>query len=153
MLWVDRVVTEEQLASLNDRIALEGALLLRMRVKKLAPRLLQFILRKGKIPQIRRVCEGVELRVVDLSRVKVRHCDLGDLPEGCWRIASEEERDALREFGRGGGGQGGEAETRQFGGCGGGREIESGQGGGSRREDRMGLQDCPPPWRELSGSR
>ena len=122
--------------------ALEGALLLLMRVKRLALRLLQLILRAGKIRQTRRVCEGVELRVVDLSRVKVKRCDLGDLPEGCWRIMSEEERDGLRGFGQIGGGQGGgwRAEARQDGGRGGGE----GDGERSRRGDRMGSQGSSP---------
>lgn len=38
----------------------------------------------------------MELRVVDLSRVRVGQVDLGDLPEGCWRIMSEAERAGLR---------------------------------------------------------
>ena len=42
----------------------------------------RFTLREGKNRQIRRVCDAAGLRVVDLERVRVGGCELGDLPEG-----------------------------------------------------------------------
>jgi 23S rRNA pseudouridine2604 synthase len=41
------------------------------------------------------MAELVELRVVDLMRVRVGPLKLGDLPEGKWRPLSAEERAAL----------------------------------------------------------
>ena len=50
---------------------------------------------EGRNRQIRRMAELVELRVVDLMRVRVGPLKLGDLPEGKWRPLSAEERAAL----------------------------------------------------------
>jgi len=50
---VDRVVSDDQLASLNGPVNLEGVMLLPMRVTRLTPRLLQIVLREGKNRQIR----------------------------------------------------------------------------------------------------
>ena len=67
-----------------------------MRVRRLAPTLLEFVLREGKNRQVRRVCEGVGLSVVDLLRVRLGRSDLGSLPEGSWRTMSKIETDELR---------------------------------------------------------
>ena len=67
-----------------------------MRVRRLAPTLLEFVLREGKNRQVRRVCEGVGLSVVDLLRVRLGRSDLGSLPEGSWRTMSKIESDELR---------------------------------------------------------
>lgn len=122
---VDRDVTEAQLRMLNGPVTLEGARLLPMRVESLGRRRLRFTLREGKKRQIRRVCEGANLRVVDLLRVSVGSCTLGNLPEGMWRLMTTDERDGLRELGARGGGGGGRG---RGGGGGGGR--------GSRRRGR-----------------
>lgn len=86
---------------------------------------------EGKKRQIRRVCEGLNLGVVDLLRVGVGGCDLGDLPEGRWRLMTHEETDDLKSFngGVGGGSGGGGAGGGRRGGRGGGR---GGRGGGGR---------------------
>ena len=110
---------------LNGPVTLEGARLLPMRVEPLGRRRLRFTLREGKKRQIRRVCEGANLRVVDLLRVSVGSCTLGNLPEGMWRLMTTDERDGLRELGARGGGGGGRG---RGGGGGGGR--------GSRRRGR-----------------
>jgi len=96
---VDREVTVEHLTALNGPVSLEGVQLLPMHVERLAPRKMRFVLREGKKRQIRRVCQGAGLRVVDLMRVRVGACELGDLPEGRWRLMTEREREALRAAG------------------------------------------------------
>ena len=50
---------------------------------------------EGRNRQIRRMCELVELKVVDLFRVRVGPIDLGDMPEGRWRPLSDDERALL----------------------------------------------------------
>ena len=56
---------------------------------------LKFILKEGRNRQIRRMCELVELEVVDLLRTRVGPTTLGALPEGRWRPLAPEERAAL----------------------------------------------------------
>jgi 23S rRNA pseudouridine2604 synthase len=56
---------------------------------------LRIVLKEGRNRQIRRMCELVDLKVVDLFRVRVGPLTLGDMPEGRWRTLSAEERAAL----------------------------------------------------------
>ena len=64
-------------------------------IARLAERAADVVLKEGRNRQIRRMAELVELRVVDLMRVRVGPLKLGDLPEGKWRPLSAEERAAL----------------------------------------------------------
>ena len=57
--------------------------------------ILRFVLNEGRNRQIRRMCELVGLRVMDLLRVRIGPLDLGDLPEGKWRVLSVAEREAI----------------------------------------------------------
>ena len=61
----------------------------------MASHTLRFLLREGRKRQIRRMCELVGLHVVDLKRIRIGPLDLGDLPEGRWRMLTAAERDAL----------------------------------------------------------
>ncbi len=56
---------------------------------------LRFVLREGRNRQIRRMCEAVGLRVVDLLRLRIGPVHLGDLPEGRWRPLTTAERAAI----------------------------------------------------------
>jgi 23S rRNA pseudouridine2604 synthase len=58
---------------------------------------LSFILREGRNRQIRRMCDLVDLKVVDLFRVRIGPLDLGDMPEGRWRPLTSAERTSLVE--------------------------------------------------------
>ena len=56
---------------------------------------LRFILKEGRNRQIRRMCELVGMHVMDLVRVRIGSLQLGDLPEGKWRVLTPDERFAL----------------------------------------------------------
>jgi 23S rRNA pseudouridine2604 synthase len=56
---------------------------------------LKFVLVEGRNRQIRRMCELVGLEVVDLFRTRIGPLELGDLPEGKWRLLTGAERKAL----------------------------------------------------------
>ncbi|MBN8552489.1 MAG: rRNA pseudouridine synthase [Caulobacterales bacterium] len=56
---------------------------------------LKFILKEGRNRQIRRMCELVGLRVIDLQRTRIGPVRLDDLEEGRWRHLTQAERDAL----------------------------------------------------------
>jgi 23S rRNA pseudouridine2604 synthase len=56
---------------------------------------LRFILKEGRNRQIRRMCELVGMHVMDLVRIRIGSLQLGDLPEGGWRMLTGEERAAL----------------------------------------------------------
>lgn len=91
--------TDGQLRKLNGPLRLDGQPLLPMRVRRHDAQTLRFVLVEGKKHQIRRVLRTVGLDVADLLRVAVGPLRLGDLPEGCWRVASPAELAALMERG------------------------------------------------------
>ncbi len=88
-------VSEDVLARLRHGLSLDGRRLKKAEVSLEAPARLRFVLREGRNRQIRRMCDLVGLRVTDLRRVAVGPLQLGDLPEGRWRVLSADERAAL----------------------------------------------------------
>ena len=57
--------------------------------------ILRFVLTEGRNRQIRRMCELLDLRVMDLRRVRIGPLALADLPEGRWRVLTPREREAM----------------------------------------------------------
>lgn len=88
--------TDGQLRKLNAPMRLDGQLLQPMRVTRIDTDTLRFVLVEGRKHQIRRCARTVGLAVTDLFRVAVGPLVLGDLPEGCWRLATDEEIARLR---------------------------------------------------------
>jgi 23S rRNA pseudouridine2604 synthase len=95
LVRVTGALSEAKLAKLRHGLELDGRALKPAKVTQLAPQKLKFVLKEGRNRQIRRMCELVDLRVVDLLRIRVGPLRLGDLPEGRWRALSPEERAAL----------------------------------------------------------
>jgi len=88
-------VTPEKVALLRHGLELDGRKLRPAEVDLIADRRLRIVLREGRNRQIRRMCELVELKVVDLFRVRVGPLNLGELPEGRWRPITRIEREFL----------------------------------------------------------
>ena len=88
-------VTEAQLEKLRHGLSLDGRRLKKAVVEQVEVQTLRFVLREGRNRQIRRMCDLVELRVVDLKRIRIGPLELGDLPEGQWRTLTEDERASL----------------------------------------------------------
>ena len=92
-------VTPDRLALLRHGLELDGRQLKPAIVEERGPGALRFVLTEGRNRQIRRMCELVELEVIDLFRARVGPLWLGDLPEGAWRPLTPAERAALIEAG------------------------------------------------------
>lgn len=88
-------VTEKKLALLRLGLMLDGRVLKYAKVSRMEQNRLRFILTEGRNRQIRRMCEMVDLEVIDLLRIRVGPIRLDNLPEGRWRMISAEEREAL----------------------------------------------------------
>lgn len=88
-------ITERKLALLRHGLSLDGKQLKPAKIDVVEPYRIRFILNEGRKRQIRRMCELVELEVVDLLRVRIGPLWLGDLPEGKWRALTASEREAL----------------------------------------------------------
>lgn len=102
LVRVTGAVTEAKLARLRHGLALDGRRLKPARIGIVEAQRLRFVLNEGRNRQIRRMCELVELAVVDLLRTRIGPLRLGDLPEGRWRALTADERDALVRYSAGG---------------------------------------------------
>lgn len=96
---VDGRIDARKLASLRHGLSLDGRALKPALVEEAGANVLRFTLREGRKRQIRRMCELVGLRVIDLQRVRIGPLELGALPEGKWRPLGAEEREKLLLFG------------------------------------------------------
>ena len=90
-------ITDGRLNLLRHGLRLDGRKLQPARVSRVRDQTLRFVLSEGRNRQIRRMCELVDLGVVDLFRIRIGSLSLGDLPEGQWRPLSATERAALLE--------------------------------------------------------
>ncbi|MDB5461091.1 MAG: pseudouridylate synthase [Caulobacteraceae bacterium] len=88
-------LTDAKIALLRHGLELDGRRLKPAEVDPISDQRLRFVLKEGRNRQIRRMCELVELKVVDLFRVRIGPLDLGDMPEGRWRPLTAQERELL----------------------------------------------------------
>lgn len=88
-------LTERKIELLRHGLSLDGRELRPAEVEVISEQRLRFVLREGRNRQIRRMCDLVELKVVDLFRVRIGPLTLGDMPEGRWRPLTSAERTAL----------------------------------------------------------
>jgi 23S rRNA pseudouridine2604 synthase len=95
LVRVTGAITGKKLGLLRHGLQLDGRQLRPAKVTVVNDQTLRFVLKEGRNRQIRRMCELVDLRVVDLFRVRIGALTLGDLPEGRWRPLTAAERAAL----------------------------------------------------------
>ena len=88
-------ITEEKLELLRFGLELDGRELRPAKVEMISDQRFSIVLQEGRNRQIRRMCELIELKVVDLFRVRVGTLTLDDMPEGYWRHITPQERAAL----------------------------------------------------------
>lgn len=106
-VWVRGTLTDSKIARLRYGLSLDGRALKRAEVEQLGPLCLRFVLREGRNRQIRRMCEMLDLRVMDLWRTHIGPLSLDGLPEGRWRHLTAAERAALTASGAAGAAQAG----------------------------------------------
>ena len=88
-------LTPKKLDLLRHGLELDDRKLKRVEVEIISDQRLRMVLHEGRNRQIRRMCDLVDLKVVDLFRVRIGPLTLGDMPEGRWRALTPAERDAL----------------------------------------------------------
>lgn len=88
-------VTDRKIGLLRHGLELDGRRLRPAKVSRLGEQQLRIVLQEGRNRQIRRMCELVDLAVIDLFRVRIGSLRIAHLPEGRWRVISAEERAAL----------------------------------------------------------
>ncbi len=88
-------LTDGKLTLLRNGLSLDNRKLKPAKVTVEEGQTLRFILKEGRKRQIRRMCDLVGLKVVDLLRIRIGPLALGDLPEGQWRSLKAKERTDL----------------------------------------------------------
>lgn len=94
-------ITPAKVALLRHGLELDGRQLRPAEVQQERNNTLRFVLKEGRNRQIRRMCDLVELRVLDLQRIRVGPILLAGLPEGKWRPLGAKERATLLAVGAG----------------------------------------------------
>ena len=84
-----------RLTLLRNGLSLDERRLKPAKVTQEDGNVLRFILKEGRKRQIRRMCDLVGLRVIDLQRIRIGPLELGDVPLGKWRTLKAKERAAL----------------------------------------------------------
>jgi 23S rRNA pseudouridine2604 synthase len=88
-------INRPKIAQLRHGMVLDGRPLKEAEVDAVGNQVLRFVLREGRNRQIRRMCELVDLAVMDLFRIRIGPLELGGLPQSKWRAITAEERAAL----------------------------------------------------------
>lgn len=92
---VSGAITDAKLARLHHGLSLDGRQLKPAKVWVSGEQTIRFVLTEGRNRQIRRMCDLVDLGVLDLFRVRIGPLRLGNLPQGKWRVLTAQERAAL----------------------------------------------------------
>jgi 23S rRNA pseudouridine2605 synthase len=95
-------VREPALRALRAGVPLEDGMTAPARVARVAPDTLEITIHEGRKRQVKRMCEHVGHRVVELQRVRFGPLQLGDLALGAHRRLTAKEVSLLRAAGRGG---------------------------------------------------
>jgi 23S rRNA pseudouridine2605 synthase len=92
-------VRDVTLRRLREGVQLEDGMSAPARVRRLRPHVIELTLHEGRKRQVRRMCEAVGHRIIDLQRVAFGPLALGDLPPGAHRALTTAELSALRQAG------------------------------------------------------
>jgi 23S rRNA pseudouridine2605 synthase len=96
-------VPERALRALREGVELDDGPTAPARVRQLEPGVLEIAIHEGRKRQVRRMCEAVGHRVLELRRVAFGPLRLGDLPEGGSRRLEPAEVERLRRLAESGG--------------------------------------------------
>jgi 23S rRNA pseudouridine2605 synthase len=92
--------SERALRALREGVALEEGLTAPAQVRMLGPHELELTIHEGRKRQVRRMCEAIGHRVLDLRRVAFGSLRLGDLAAGRHRRLTAAEVERLRKEAR-----------------------------------------------------
>lgn len=104
LVRVDRTVTEDFIRGMEQGVRIfdpgreEWVMTRPCRVKKKSADTFTIILTQGMNRQIRRMCEQLNYRVLELRRVRVMNIELGDMKPGMMRDVTGEELVVLRKM-------------------------------------------------------
>ena len=98
IVTVNRPVTQHFLQRMKSGIPILGVITKHCVVQQKSRFVFSIILKQGLNRQIRRMCEYLDYKVVNLKRVRILNVDLDDLAVGHWRDLTTRELKTLKEI-------------------------------------------------------
>ena len=91
----ERQFTDNFLNNLRNGVRFDGIVTRKCQAKRINKNTFNIILTEGKKRQIRRMCETLHHKVIDLKRIRIMNIQLGKIPENNFRKIEDKE---LEEF-------------------------------------------------------
>lgn len=85
IVTVNKTIHDDFVKRMSEGLPILGTKTLPCKVKILSNKKFSIILTQGLNRQIRRMCEYLDYKVVTLTRIRIMHLRLGNLPLGKWR--------------------------------------------------------------------
>ena len=95
LVSVDRPVTPQFLERMRKGVPILDTVTKPCKINQEGERVFRIILTQGLNRQIRRMCEALGYEVKKLSRIRIMHIHLGDLPVGKWRHLTSKELEQM----------------------------------------------------------
>ena len=97
IVTVDKPITPQFLAAMRKGVPILDTVTMPCVCERIAPRTFRIILVQGLNRQIRRMCEYLGYRVLELTRIRIMHITLGNLETGHWRNLTQAEVEGLMQ--------------------------------------------------------
>ncbi|HUL42977.1 MAG TPA: pseudouridine synthase [Bacteroidota bacterium] len=88
---LDRKMRDEDVSTMRRGLSVDGETFLPAKVRLLDGTSAEIIIHEGKNRQIRRMCDALGYKVIELMRTRIGRLSLGNLPPGHWRKLSAED--------------------------------------------------------------
>ena len=98
IVTVDKPVTQEFIQKMSTGVRILGQRTQPCVVKQEASKRFRIILTQGLNRQIRRMCNELDYKVITLTRIRIMHVRLGNLPVGKWRLLTQQEIEEMNRM-------------------------------------------------------
>ena len=92
LLKAHRDITHDDLVTIGQGIEIDGVHVRPTKVKKVRKTTLKIAVKEGKKHEVRKLAAAADLKVLELTRLRIGNLQLGNLPEGMFRALTEKER-------------------------------------------------------------
>lgn len=97
MVKVDKNITKDMIYKLENGLDIGGYITKEAKVNLLKEREFEITISEGKNRQVRKMCEAVGLKVLELKRIKLGNIKLGDLQIGKYRFLTKNEIESIKK--------------------------------------------------------
>ena len=92
---VNHNVDQNKLNILRNGVDIGGYITAPAKAESIGEKEIKIIISEGKNRQVRKMCEAVGLKVLNLKRVKIGNLELGNLPVGKYRYLTDKEINSI----------------------------------------------------------